>query len=418
MPDDEKKTAEKSSEPPEGKAEAKEAPGAKGDVDKFRPEAIAERVSGLGQETEDDRVAREEEARLTERKKAKKGKSSLESAAAKRLARIGEAKVKRPSAGMSGPSMDSDPLLERTARLGEWLKEHQQVVGAALAIAILGGAGALGWSYWQSKRDADASALLAAGFADEQGTIVASGKDDDDDDTKPAGLYPTFKSPAERRDAALAQYRKVESKYAGTGAAMLARLAEAGLLLDAGDARGALGAYEDVKKSPLALADAQVRGRALEGIGFAYELLAQSDAAEKDRHLGDALSAFRQLEQVDLKGFKELGLYHQARVLQTKDDKTKAIELLKEVDKAVTEPGEAHPFEYLQTVTEDRLRDLDPTALPPKAGPGALGGAGAAGGKPNMSDPRVQEMLRQLEEQMKQKGGGANMPLPAPGGPR
>ena len=424
MPEDDKQPDDTQPEPGEHDMRGDEAKdgtsgGTGGEVDKFRPEAIADRVGNIGEETELDRLAREEEGRLAERKKSKKGKKSLESAASKRLARIGEEKVKRPSgARPTGPSMESDPLLDRTVRLGEWLKEHQQVFGGLIVVAALAGGGLLGWTYWQNKRDADASALLATAFADEHGTVASKDKgDEDEDETKPAGLYPTFKSASEQRDAALSQYRKVESKYAGTGAAILARLAEAGLLLDQADAKGALLAYEDVKKSPLAMADAQVRGRALEGTGFAYELLAQSDAAQKEKHLDDALSAFKQLEQVDLKGFKELGMYHEARVLLTKGDKAKAIELLKDVEKRVTEPGESHPFPYLQTVADDRLRDLDPSALPPKPSPGSTLGTGGppGGGKPDMSDPRMQQMLRQIEEQMKQKGGGANLPAPAEG---
>jgi hypothetical protein len=311
--------------------------------------------------------------------------------------------------------MDSDPLLDRTVRLGEWIQKNQQVFGAIVGVALLAGIGLFGYTYWQNKRNSDASALLATAMADEHGTIAA--KDEDDDDAKPAGLYPSFKTAEERRDAAIAGYRKVESSYAGTGAAILARLSEAGLLLDKGDAQGALGAYEDVKGSPLALADAQVRGRALEGMGFAYELRAQTDAAGKDKHLDDALGAFKQLEQIDLKGFKELGMFHEARVLEAKGDKAKAIELLKDVQKRVTEPGEGQRFAYLQTVAEDRLRDLDPSALPPKAPPMMGGGHGGTGpGGLDMSDPRVQEMMRKFEEQMKQQGGGAPPPIPAPGG--
>jgi hypothetical protein len=160
-----------------------------------------------------------------------------------------------------------------------------------------------------------------------------------------------------------------------------------------------------------------VRGRALEGIGFADELLAQTDAAGKDGHLDAALAAYKQLEQVDLKGFKELGQYHQARVLQAKGEKAKAIELLKDVEKRVAEPGSEHPFSYLEYVVEDRLRALDPTALPPK--PKAPHGMGAPGGPDvDMNDPQIQELLRQLQQQGGQGGGGGLPPAPPPGGPK
>jgi hypothetical protein len=400
-------------EPPKAEAgaeaEASEAAGA--EEDRFRPEAIAARVDKLGEETDLDRLAREEEQKLLERKKGKKGKKGLEAAASKRLAKIGEVKVKRPSAIADAVAPDADPLLERAARLNKWIKGHRQTFGAIVAIALLGAGGALGYSYWQNKHDGDASALLGQAYADEHGKV--SDKDEDDEDeTKARQLYPTFKTAGERRDAAMAKYREVQSKYAGTGAAILARLGEAGLRLDAGDAKGAFGAYEEVKTSALAQADSEVRGRAIEGIGFADELLAQSDEAGKDRHLDDAIAAFKQLEGItDIKGFKELGQYHQARVLLTKGDKAKAIELLKDVHKKVTEPGESQPYAYLQYVVEDRLRALDPSALPPKAP--RLGGPG---GTIDTSDPQIQQLLRQLQQQSQQNGGAP--PALPPGAPK
>jgi len=376
-----------------------EAPSPEGEDDKFRPDAIAARVASLGEETELDRIAREEEKKLHERKKQTKGKRGLEAAASKRLAKIGEGTVKRPAFAADAIAPEADPLIERARRAGQWIKEHGQLAGAIATVAVLGIGGALGWMAWQDKRQAEASAVLAQAFADERGHVSTKEDDDEDDAKSRPVLYPTFKSTTERRDAALAKYRQVESKYPGTGAAYLARLSEAGLLLDQSDAKGALAAYDEVKASPLAQADVEVRGRAVEGIGFADELLAQTDAAAKEKHLDDALSAYKQLEQLDAKGFKELGMYHQARVLQAKGDKDKAIELLKDVHKRVTEPGASHPFSYLEFVVEDRLRALDPSALPPKAPK-----MGGPGGNIDTSDPQIQELLRKLQEQQ-QKGG-------------
>jgi hypothetical protein len=389
--------------------EGSTAAGAADPEDRFRPEAIAARVEGIGEETDLDRIARQEEQKLLERKKQQKqGKRGLEAAASKRLAKIGEGKVKRPSMATDAYVPEGDALLERLRGVRQWIRGHQHLFGALLAVVVLGVCGALGWTYRQGKHEADSSALLAQGFADEHGH-VSDKEDDEDEGSRAKLLYPIFKSTADRHSAALAKYREVEGKYPGTGAAILARLAEGGLLLDEKDAKGAIVAYEDVKASPLALADAEVRGRALEGVGFGRELLAQSDAAAKDKHLDEALSAFKALEQVDVKGFRELGMYHEARVLQSKGDKTKAVEILKDVYKRVSEPGEGHPFSYLEFVVEDRLRELDPTALPPKAVKKMGGGPG---GGPDMSDPKVQELIRQLQQQAQQKG---NSP-PAGGG--
>jgi hypothetical protein len=426
VPDDEQKTDEKQpaagSDPTtgtgdDGSAHESGQTGGEGE-DKFRPEAIAARVDRIGEETELDRVANEEEKKLLERKKSQK-KRGLEAAASKRLAKIGESAVKRPSA-LGAVNPDADPLLEQAARASTWIKEHRQTFGGIAAVGLLAIAGFGGWSYWQDKRNGQASALLAQALSDQHGYVSDKEPDDDDDTTKPAHLYPTFKSAAERRDAALAKYRDVQSKYRGTGAAILAQLAEGSLLLDAGDSKGATDAYWAVKESALGKADGQVRGRAFEGLGFADELDAKSDPANKDKHLNEALQEFQFLENVDVNGFKELGLYHQARVEEAMGDKAKAIDLLKDVQKRVSDPGQTHPFSYLEFVVEDRLRELDPSALPPKApksmggGPGGAGRAmGAGPGGLDMNDPQVQKLI----EQLKQRKNGAPGMMPPQGLP-
>src|SRR5262249_53177694 len=159
------------------------------------------------------------------------------------------------------------------------------------------------------------------------------------------------------------------------------------LLLDARDADGAIRAYSDARGSALAANDAEVRGRALEGLGFAYEMKGNPD---------EAIKSFRELENtVDVLGFKELGMYHQARVYEAKGDKEKAKELLKTLHERINKPGETLPFPYLKDVADDRLRALDPTALPPKP----QGQMGPGGGRMN------EEQIRKLIEQMKRQQG-------------
>jgi hypothetical protein len=391
------------------------------DDDKFRPDAIAARIDKLGTESEADRLAREEESKLLERKRERK-KAGLETAASKRLARIGEGKVKRPTAAAA--AVTGDPVLDRVNSLQKWLRQNQSLaIGVGVAGLVALGA-VVGTGYWREQRDARASVLLVQAMADERGHIASgSGKDDSDEDAPSKALYPTFKSVAERRDAALAKYRAVQSKYGGTGAAILARLSEASILLDLGDAKGAGTAYDDVRQSALAAADTQVRGRAIEGKGFVDELLARTDGGNRDKHLDGALSEFKALEAVG-GDFKDLGTYHQARLLAEKGDRPKAVELLKDLDKRIAQPAPESPS-YLQLAVEDRLRELDPTALPPtpKAPRGLGGGSndpfgalGAGGGEgPNhidMSDPRIQDLIRQLKEHPQKGGSPPSPPTP------
>lgn len=382
----------------EGAGEADETDDGDETDDAANPAAIARRVAALGADDETEALAREEERKLAERRAAKKKgkkKGGLEAAASKKLAKIGtRAEPKRTVA----VAADADPLIERTAKLSEWAKKNQklvQVVGLGLVAVLLGIAGFL---YYDNKRETEASMSLTKAVEAQRAQVGEPKKDDDDDDNKPL----SFKTYDDRRAAALKQYKEVQAKFPGTGAAILARLAEGSLLLDKRDADGAVAAFNEVKASPLAAADHEVKGRALEGLGFAHELKAQATPAEKDKHLDAALAAFKELESsVAVRGFKELAKYHQARVLMGKGDKDAAKELLVKLKEELAKPEEPiasglpmpPQFPFLKEVTQDRLHEIDPAAAPKMP-------AGAGGGM-NLSPEQIKKMI----EQMQKKGG-------------
>ncbi len=363
--------------------------------DAMSPEAIAKRVAALGGDDEVERLARDEEIKLAERRAKAgggKGKKGLEAAASKRLQKIGgKVPPKRVAYAADADILGASPF-------GRWLRANQKTVTAVTATFLIAAVGGGTYTWWSQRTEAAASNDITKAVDDEDGRIGDPAKDDDETQVKDP--RPVFKTEAERRDAALAKYRDVESKYKGTGAAFLARLEEGSLLLDKGDLDGAVTALTDASQSPLAAADTEVKGRALEGLGFAYEAKATATPAEKDKWLDQAAQQFRALENTDVKGFKELGMYHQARVAEEKGEKDKAIQLLKSLHERLSPPGEAkdaHPFVYLETVAEDRLRLLDPTALPPKSK-----GGGPAGGN-KMSEEQIQKLIEQLKHQ--QSGG-------------
>ncbi|HEY2510194.1 MAG TPA: hypothetical protein VGI39_05040 [Polyangiaceae bacterium] len=382
-------------------------------ADAMSPEAIAKRVDALGEEDAAEKIAREEEQKLAERRAATKGgkgrgAKGLEAAATKRLQKIG-GKVPPKKIAQAA---DVDFAFAGSGRIGTWMRQNRSTVGAIAGAAVLVAAGLGGYAWWTQRTEAAASAAITEAVLDEQGRIGEPPKDEDDENA-PKDPRPLFKTEADRRDAALAKYREVQTKYKGTGAAYLARLEEGSLLLDKGDLDGAIRAFTDAGATPLASADAEVKGRALEGLGFAYEAKATATPAEKDKWLDQAATEFRALENTDVEGFKELGMYHQARVAEVKGEKDKAVQLLKSLHERISKPGTNHPFVYLETVAEDRLRQLDPTALPPKpkAGPMGMGGPGGPGGK--MDDAQIQKLIEQLKRQQ-QQGGGAPIPPPEP----
>jgi len=409
------KTTAKPPREPASEIETTGIEGATAARDAFQPDAIAARIDAIGAETEVDRIAREEEKKLLARKqKARAGMTPLEMAASRRLARIGEVQVKRPTVAAEWVPAGGEPVGVRIARLGRWVRSHQAQVAWITGTVVVCLSGVVGWTYWRDQRDAAASSTLARALAFERGQI-ASKKDADEDDRPSSDLYPTFATVSDRRAASLAKYREVESRYSGTGAAYIARLAEGGLLLDSGDPRGALAAFNDISTSPLAHADVQVRGRALEGIGFAHEGLAEAAGADHDKEIDLALASYKALAQLNSDELQALGAYHQARLLQGKGERSQAVELLKGVHERVTRPGDEHAYAYLEFVADDRLRELDPTALPPETKPSSAGRRGGAGGLPpgvDPNDPEVQRMLQQLREQSKHGGGPA---APRPG---
>ncbi len=111
--------------------------------DAARPDVVARRVAALGDEEDPlEAKAREEERKLAERKaaarKGKKKKGGLETAASKKLAKIGERAEPRRAVAVAS---DADPLIERTAKIGEWAKKNQtaiQIVAALVAVGLLG----------------------------------------------------------------------------------------------------------------------------------------------------------------------------------------------------------------------------------------------------------------------------------------
>lgn len=351
-------------------------------------EELLRRATALAEVDEVEKIAREEEKKLQERRQQAKGKKAgLEKAASKRLEEIGTKKAqKRPEVAVAVPA----PKVVGSDTVSDWAKKNQKLItwgsiGALAAAALLGA-----FSYNEQQKEQNASTELSRAVLDERARIGEPPKEDD------TSTIPTFKTVDERRESALAKYRAVISKYPKTGAAILARLGEGSLLLDKKDVDGALAAFNDVKASPLAKADAEVRGRAIEGIGFANELRAAATPAEAPKHLDAALAAYKELENtVDARGFKELALYHQARCHEAKGDKDKAKELLVDVQKRVGEAGTGHPFPYLEEVATDRLRAIDPSLVHP---PARMPGAGGS----KLDDAQIQKII----EQMKQKQGG------------
>ena len=393
MPDEEKPEEETKKEPEEPKDEASSEKGT--EIDE-----IAKRADALGGDDELERIAREEEEKLAARRAKQRGggkkKRGLEAAASKRLAKIGE--KARPKRAIPDAVEAADPLIERTQALADWAKKNRNIVQGAIVAAVLAAIGGGIWYWHDLKRSSEASTALAQAVADERGRIGDPDKEDDE------GIHdttPIFKTPEERQNAALTKYRDVESKFKGTGAAWLARLGEGAILLDKGDADGAIAAFQEVADSSLAKADAEVRGRVEENLGFAYELRAQKNPAQAKSDLEKALEQYKQLESSDVFGFAQMAPYHEARVYALEGDKPKAIETLKKLRDDLMKSMDARLLGVERELVDDRLRELDPASVPPKRAQ-----IGAGGG---LSPEVLEKLPPELRAQLLH-GGGGGMP--------
>ncbi len=287
----------------------------------------------------------------------------------------------RPINLLPGEMVD-DAFARSTSAAGKWIRTN---FGKIQWVVLAGIAAAAGFAIYASQTEKTAAAAtdaLVAGIAVEHGKVMAEDKrSDEEKEADPSKVYKTLD---ERADAALAAFRKAQAEHAGTAAALLAKLGEAGVLLDKRDWAGAIDAYNAVLASKLATADADVRGRAIEGVGLAKEGKGDLDAA---------IVTFKELQAIDERGFKELGMYHEARMLLAKGDKDKAKDLLKQIhDKLAVPTPEGKPYHYLETVVDDALRRLDPTALPNK--PPVIGGDAKGNAMSADQMAKIQKMLQ------------------------
>lgn len=308
------------------------------------------------------------------------------------LQRRRESASEQKTGQLDAGEMVDDALARGWAGATKWLRSNLTTIQWVVAVGLLGVAGYVGYTYFTQKKLGESSVLLASGAMAESGYVTAEDKRDEDDKK----LDPTlvFKTAQERNEKALASYREAQQKHAGTGAAILAKLGEAGVLLDQREWDKAIEAYGAVLETQLASADPDVKGRAIEGIGLAKEGKGDLDGA---------IAELRRLESIDAKGYKELSQYHQARLLiakNTDDDRAKAKDLLKAAYDKLKEPAlDKKPMPYLERSIEQALKGLDPSLVPDRDSMSSVRGG-------QMSPEELQQRLRKIQEELGKKKDG------------
>ncbi|WP_437693335.1 tetratricopeptide repeat protein [Sorangium sp. So ce176] len=356
--------------------------------------AAADAAADDAVEAPPNRAARRREEATTRRRKKKATGEELpkdKNARAKELLarRREQAAGRRPVQLLPG-EMVEDALSRMSTGAGRWIKQNFHIVQWGVLAALVATGGVLFYLSRADKKDAVSSAALASAVAADRGRVLA--EDSRTDEEKELDVTRTFKTADERSDTALAAYNKVIDEHGGSGAAILAKLGQAGVLLDKKDYAHALEAYSAVVSSSLAGADPDVKGRAIEGIGFAKEGKGDLDGA---------LASFKELEAIDMRGYKELAQYHQARIHLAKGESDKAKELLKSAHEKLQAPStEGVPFQFLEAVVEEMLRKIDPAAAPPRA---AFGGPKGQ----SMTPEEIEQLIRRARENAEKKAGDA-----------
>jgi predicted negative regulator of RcsB-dependent stress response len=337
-----------------------------------------------------------------------------EEAAGKRRTRLEERSA--PTRNLEAGEIVDDALARSTQAAGEWLKKNFNVVQWFILAGLVGWIGYSIYTYRVGRATEKASAQLSAAIRAEDARI---GSDDSKPDPQ-TGIVDTrtaYATSADRLHAAETQYRAIADGSSQSTAATLAKLGLASVLYDEGKYTDAKTAYQAVKDSKLATQDADVKGRALEGVGMTLESLGDKDGAQK---------AFGELSNLDELGFGALGNYHQARLAYAANNPEKAKELLKDAQKKLDSGDKSEDKKtfgtsgYLEQSVKDLLKLIDPSAV--SASPNSLtaeqiqelqdqmGSPGPGGDGKAVSSAKLQELLKQMS-----KTAGGKLPAaPAP----
>lgn len=332
--------------------------------------------------------------------------------------KLAEAKGQRPSGRPAAGALSTEELVDDALARGfaavlKWAKVNVRYIEGGVALLVLIGIGYMAYD-WRFNRNLEkASDSLAKAMRDANGRISPDDQSKPNNPDEPVDPRPKFPTVEARREAALSGYRLASTQYSGTGAAILARLGEAGTLLDRKDYDGAAAAFRDVIATQLANADIDVKLSATEGLGMALE--GKGDVQ-------GALDAYKKLEGSKEKGYAELGMYHQARLLLTKkNERELAKTLLQHAKEGLSPPvGEsatpsAPKHEWLLGQINALLREIDPTLAPaPAAAPGQYDPAQI---EQLLQQQKILEQLRKAQQQQQHvpnPGSPAPLPTSAP----
>jgi tetratricopeptide (TPR) repeat protein len=327
-----------------------------------------------------------------------------EAAAKRRRKRESEERHANVRGSLEAGEIVDDALARGTHAATGFLKAHFNKLQWVVVLGIAGGIGYQIYAYRRDKAEAAQTDKLVAGIEAELARV--GGSAEPDEMTGLMDTRPSFADQTARLAAAEKAYRAaVGTDTVGT----LARFGLAGTLFDQGKFQEAQKEYQAVRMSELAATDADLRCRAIEGVGLSEEGQGRTE---------QALAAFVELGKSDVVGFGPLGLYHQARLANQKGERDKAKELAKSaLEKLEKAKGSdktlsvGEPDGFTESAIRDLLASIDPSAAARPASPSLTPEqiqklTEQAGDGDGIDREKLDKLLKEL--QMKQ------VPAPAP----
>ncbi len=295
--------------------------------------------------------------------------------------------------GLDASERMDDILVRTTHAVTVWVRANFKWLQWVVIGTVVGGLGFQGYRYFTLTAAAQTTDAAFLGVDAERGRVVPQTEGQDADEEQAIARLstaPSFVSAEERATAAEDRYRRAIREQGEKTGGWFARLGLAGLLFEQKKWDESLSLYRAVRASDLAREDLDVRGRALEGMGFCLE-------AKKD--LEGALQAYRELTNMEgAANLSTTGLYHQGRLLLARGDKDKAKELLLKAKERLVdkdkkpEQAERRPT-YLAKGVGRLLAEIDPALASGLAEPPNLGDL-------LKSDPeRLQKLLERMQHQ-------------------
>lgn len=277
-----------------------------------------------------------------------------------------------------------DEFLKKSWEFSDWAGKHsRQIIIITVVIIVLILAGAIIWSSMESRQ------IKSSKQMDDVFEVISKNIAPTEyvEGMKPSGDDDTFGSKFHKDEALLKEYIGVREKAKTDAVKKTALLGMARAYLGLGKYEEAKKAFDSLAKDPSGM-DGMLHF-IYEGFGFTYEGLGKMD---------EAVNQFKRLEKCEDGSYRELALYHQARISESQGKKDEAGKLYKQISDAINSAQEMSPLlAYLQEkISGKEGVEFAPAVFkPPGSGPGMGPGMGPGG---ELTPEKLEELKEKLEE--------------------